>query len=485
MDALRQQIVALLVLATVLSPGAYAMPHARPIDVAGRKQLLVDRLFFDREQGIALRVERPRKTGEISLRREKPWESATLNWFSVLRDGPRVRMWYECYDVEGWPTADDTSFCYAESTDGVRWTKPDLGLFAYHGDPRTNILFRQIGSGSGRSRVHGAGVFLDPHAPVAERYKAVSQGIYGDRTPPYRIAGMTSPDGLHWTRCPAPICEVFGDSQYSGLWDAGLRCYVLFGRVGGHGRALGRSESDVFAHFPPLQLVLQTDAQDPPASDLYTPATIRYPYADGVYLAFPSLYEHRGHTLDIRLAVSRDGVHWTWPERVPYIPLGVPGSFDTGSLYMGQGIVRRGDELSLYYSGARINHQQAELEILVKPEGERIFSRVVTRLDRFVSASAGPSGGWFVTPPLRFRGARLELNLRTQPGGYARAALINAAGRAIPGFTLAECVPLRGDRIAVTAHWRGEANVATLAGQPVRLKVALRDAALYAFQFRR
>jgi hypothetical protein len=460
------------------------MSRAGTLDIGSRKQLMIDRLFIDREQGIALRVHRPRKTGEFAIRRDRPWESATLNWFSVLQDGARCRMWYECYDVDGWPTADDTSFCYAESADGVHWTKADLGMFAYKGDTHTNILFRQIGEGVARSRVHGTGVFIDPHAPAEARYKCISQGLFSDRTPPYKIAGMTSPDGLRWTRLPSPICDVFADSQYSGMWDARIGRYVVYGRVNGRGRALGRAESSDFAKFPAPKLLMQTDELDPPDSDLYNPAAIRYPFADGVYLAFPRLYEHKTYTLDIRLLVSRDGVHWTWPERAAFIPLGVKGSFDSGSLYMGQGIVRQGDKLSLYYSGASINHEQADLPVLVKPEGERVYSRVVTRLDRFVGATAGRAGGWFVTPPVRFAGKALEMNLLAKPGGRARVALCDATGRALPGFTLAECIPLRGDHLRATVRWRGGADVSALAGGPVRLKVALRDASLFAFRFR-
>lgn len=480
---------ALLLLSILLAAPARPAPalpsSVSPIDVGDRPQLFIDRLFAERASDVILRVEKPRKTGDICLRRERPWESATLNWFTVLQDGDRMRMWYECYDIEGWPTADDTSFCYAESTDGVKWTRPDLGMFTYQGSAHTNILFRQIGEGAGRSRVHGAGVFKDPHAAPEERYKAVSQGIYSDRTPPYKISGMVSPDGLHWTRLKQPICDMFGDSQYSGLWDDRTGRYMLYGRVNGRGRALGWAESSDFGRFPALQLMLQTDELDPPDTDLYNPAVTRYTLADGVYFAFPSLYEHRTHTLDIRLAVSRDGIHWTWPERSPYIPLGVRGAFDSGSLYMGHGLVQKGDDIYLYYSGSILNHQQVDFPMLLTTAGERIFSRVVTRRDRFVCAAAETRDGWLVTPAIRFTGSQLELNLRTHPKGMARVEMLDAQGHPIPGFSLRECIPVQGDHLRAVVRWRKGSNVAAHAGRTVRLKIALREARLYAFRFRR
>ena len=188
--------------------------------IGSQKILFVDDAFIERSLGTRLKLHPPRKTGQRLIESEHPWESATLNWFSVLQDGEKYRMWYECYDIEGWPTPDDTSFCYAESTDGVHWTKPNLGLFSYRGSTDNNILFREIGVDKHRSRVHGSCVFLDPSAPPDARYKCVSQGQFqgiGDH--PHYVAGMTSPDGLHWTRYPQPICAVFADSQYSGFWD--------------------------------------------------------------------------------------------------------------------------------------------------------------------------------------------------------------------------------------------------------------------------
>ncbi|MBU4366680.1 MAG: hypothetical protein KKF10_06060, partial [Verrucomicrobia bacterium] len=317
-----------------------------PSEVGSEKQLFIDKAFLETAENIRLRLHPARKTGEKILEREHPWESRTINWFNVMEDPgvvdkqARYRMWYEAYDIDGWlrykKEKNDnytTVFCYAESRDGIRWTKPELGLFEYeyNGSKKNNILFRQIGPEGARSRVHGTSVFRDPTAPPESRYKAVSQGrIHGQ----YRIAGMYSADGLRWARLPKPVINdnCFADSQYTCLWDQQLGKYVLYGRVFGRGRALGRSESDDFSNFSSLKLVLQTSANDPPASDLYNPAAMKYPYAANVYMMFPSLYQHKPDTLDIRLAVSRDGIHWTWPEQtVPFISLGNPGAFDSGS----------------------------------------------------------------------------------------------------------------------------------------------------------
>lgn len=454
------------------------------IDIAGNTQLFIDTTFFETSENIALRVNPPVKTGETTLAPDKPWESASLNWFSVMDDDGKYRMWYECYDVEGWPTSDDTSFCYAESADGIHWGKPSLGLYEYQGSRDTNILFRQIGPEGARSRVHGADVFKDPAAPRESRYKAVSQGMFTGYDPPYRVAGMVSPDGLHWTRLSKPICDVFADSQYSGWWDEGTAQYVLLGRVSGQGRAIGHAASSSFENFPPLGLVLQADVATFPDADLYNPAALRYPHADSVYFMFSSRYHHPTDTLDIYLAVSRDGIHWSWPETgTPFVMLGGAGAFDSGSLYMGQGMIRSGDEIWMYYSGSPLKHNAAELEALVKPENRRLFSRVICPLDRFVSADAGEVEGVFVTPPLKFQGSRLTLNIKTSAQGEARVGLQDASGQPVPGYGPEECVPITGDAMEKTVMWEGGADLSAFAGTPVRLVVKMKNTSLYAFRF--
>jgi hypothetical protein len=127
---------------------------------------------------VALRVCPANKTGEHTLEPDKPWESASLNWFSVADNGGKYRMWYEAYDVDGWPTGDDTSFCYAESADGVHWRKPDLGLFRYRDVNQTNILFRMIGPPDAHSRVLGVD---DRNEPIPGRSLEDCLPIEGDR----------------------------------------------------------------------------------------------------------------------------------------------------------------------------------------------------------------------------------------------------------------------------------------------------------------
>jgi hypothetical protein len=292
---------------------------------------------------------------------------------------------------------------------------------------------------------------------------------------------MVSPDGLKWTRCPKPICDVFADSQDSGFWDSSTGKYVLYGRVAGN---IGRAESASFTLFDPLRLVLQTDERDPPNSNLYNPAAMKYPGAANLYLMFPSLHRHEPDTLDIRLAVSRDGVRWTWPEQnAAFIPLGETGAFDSKTLYMGQGLIEVGEEMWLYYSGEPRRHNEGTLETLVHSNQPRAYRRAVVRRDRFISVDAGREGGSFVTPPLRFTGNTLTLNVEVRPGGKVRVGLLNEKGEAAPGRAVEDCQAVTDDRLDAVVKWKNGTDVSDRVGRPTRMRVELTDASLYGFQF--
>jgi hypothetical protein len=302
-------------------------------------------------------------------------------------------------------------------------------------------------------------------------------------TPPYFVAGMSSPDGLRWTRYPDPICPVFADSQYSAFWDERAGQYVLFGRVSGRGRAIGRSASADLTRFDPLSLVLEAP-EAAAQCDVYNPAAMKYPCGENIYFMFPSVYRHDTDTLDIGLAVSRDGIGWTWPEfDTPFIPLAPAGSFDSGSLYMGQGICRTADGLSMYYSGSPLKHNEAELPNLTKPGNARIYSRVAVPLDRFVAVATGPNGGTFTTPPLLYKGDTLVLNAEVRDGGSISVGLLDERNEPIPGRALDDCLPIKADGIAVTVKWKDGSGVSAGEGVPTRVAFRLKNAGLYTFQF--
>jgi hypothetical protein len=248
-----------------------------------------------------------------------------------------------------------------------------------------------------------------------------------------------------------------------------------------------------------------------PYYDYYTAETVAYPWAQDAYFMFPSGYYHyhpevhrefaaeyprNAGVLDIRFAASRDGITWLRFDRAPFVPLGLKGSFDAKRAYMGYGLVPGADEseLYLYYLGTdqahgwgrdERNNRTLTAAGLAPGPDTRVISRLVLRRDGFVSVRGGYEGGEFTTPPLRFTGGELVLNVDTSAGGEVRVEFRDETGSPIPGFQLEECDLVHStNAINRRVSWRGRHDLSALAGRVVQMRITLRDADLYAFQFR-
>lgn len=253
----------------------------------------------------------------------------------------------------------------------------------------------------------------------------------------------------------------------------------------------------IFRQNEVFDVVMACDEKDPPHTDMQMAPVLKYPNAQDVYLAMWTNYrhfayspkaknlEHPGGTRlndgvqDVQLAVSRDGIHWSRPQRDPYISLGPAGGPEGGVFWPAHGMIRRGDEIYQYYCAETRTHGA----YYDTPDNESGLYRLVQRLDGFMSADAGHEGGWFTTPPLTFSGTRLEFNLNGSALGYLTVEIRDESNRPIPGFTLAESLPIDLNHMAAPARWSSTKSVADLQGRPIRLHVAMRSCKLYAFAF--
>lgn len=502
------------------------------LDIGDRRQVFLDGLFFAASNNVRLVVHPPRKTGERNLVPNRPWERGGLGPYScVLKDGELYKMWYHAMDTELWHTGPTNgAICYATSTDGVTWTKPNLGLVAYQGDRNNNIV---VGHGAAGLRIgqDGMMVFIDPNAPPEERYRMVNRFSKTDEGKSEGVNLLSSGDGIHWRLTHENVVtyrpETKGhhlDSQNVLFWDEGRKRYIAYvrrnlrgGEAQGQGRAIARAESDRLGDFPVVQempVVFAPEPPDPwhgevPVVDYYNSAALRYPWADNAYFMFPQAYYHYTRALrefagelpvnagpmETVFAASRDGVRWERYERAPWLPLGMKGEFDCHSARLIYGLVpdRAGREMFMYYRASDWLHgwdrteQNRKILIAAGLGGTNnitVFSRLVLRRDGFVSVRADWRGGEFTTPPLRFAGRRLLLNINTSATGVARVAVLDAEGKPIPGFALEDCDIIHtANEINRVVTWQGRSDLGALAGRPVRLRFVMRNTDLFAFQF--
>ena len=135
----------------------------------------------------------------MALEFNAPWEGMASFYVTVLQDGDTYRMYYRGKTGETPDGTPDEVTCYAESTDGVRWTRPKLGLFEAGGTRENNVI---LGPELGPV-THNFTPFIDtrPGNPPAERFKGFG-GLFrmaGHRSTD-GLMGFASADGVHWKK---------------------------------------------------------------------------------------------------------------------------------------------------------------------------------------------------------------------------------------------------------------------------------------------
>jgi hypothetical protein len=513
------------------------MPEtASPIVVGSEKQLFIDDRFIAKSEGITLTMNPPQQTHGALLVADRPWEGRIRAYNTVLKDGGVFRMWYHVAPSKGSSRVIE-GVAYAESEDGIRWTKPNLGLIEYKGSTDNNLVAPLVvGSEehwftAGLSldlRMQGAGIFKDtnPSCPPEERYKLWSkmQGILpvGMELDPSEVpegvklgdvlenvqpvirgglVSMYSEDGVRWNVYEKRVETGACDTQNVAIWDERLQKYVGYVRMipdlnGVKYRSVGRLVSDDFQNWSAPESILEADEIDLGARerrdtsnsiDIYTNGFMKYPYAQDVYFMMPSYYYHWDrttgpNTLDVRLLTSRDGIDWQHAGgRRPFLRLGPRGTLSSREVYACPGVIRVGDELWSYYAGNDSNHKWT-VDPLSDVQTTGIF-RAVSRLDGFISADAPYEGGTLTTPPVIFTGKQLTLNLDTSAGGVIRLEVQSAEGKPLDGYTLADADDLNGNSVRMPVRFNGSTDMGRLAGVAIRLSFHMYDCKLYAFQF--
>lgn len=451
---------------------------AEPIDLGSRRELFVDEHLIASKSRVELKMHKP-QAQDVALICDAPWEGNTSGYFTLLQDGDLYRCYYRGshHGEPGGKPSHSGVTCYAESRDGIIWTKPKLGLFEFGGSKDNNIT--HMGDGCGTFAP-----FLDsnPNCPPESRYKALAtMGNDVERKKNPALQAYHSADGLRWSlmREKPVITAGSFDSQNTAFFDNELRAYRAYWRyfTGGYTDERGWKPSGVRAIRTATSkdfLIWENQAdlaygKDAPVVQLYTNAVRPYARAPHLMLGFPTRYQPKGSQVEPVLMTSRDGVNFKrWEE--PLIPITAPKDRDWNrSNYMTIGVLTlpgKPSELSVYAS-----------EAYYQGPGSRI-RRFTFRMDGFVSASA--EDGEIITKPLTVTGSKLTLNLVSQIG--TRVEVQDEAGEPIPGFTLADCTAMIGDEINHPVTWKG-GSLTKLAGKPVRLRFHLIEADLFALQF--
>ena len=457
-----------------------------PVPIDSRLELFTDDLLVDRLSGCSLKLHEPH-AANIVLRFDAPWEGAFSGYVTVLQDGSRYRCYYRGNPTAGQDGSDTEVTCYAESSDGVTFTKPSLGLFDVRGSRSNNVVLAGMAPYS-----HNFSPFLDtrPGVPGAERYKALAG------TSERGLRGFVSADGIRWSpiREKPLITRGAFDSQNVAFWSDSEGCYVLYFRTwtGGdfHGfRTISRATSTNFLDWSEPKAM---SFGDTPAEHLYTSQTHPYFRAPHLYVATPMRFLPGRRVLTTEQARTL-GVDANYAsDTAEAVFMTTRGGSRYSRIFL-EGFIRPGPDLGNWASRAGLTALgivptgPAEMSLYkqahyAQPSGHLV--RYTLRTDGFVSVNAPFRGGEFRTRPMTFSGRELVLNFSTGAAGSLRAELQGQSGEPIPGFTLADSVEQIGDDLERVITWNGGREVGGLSGRPVRLRVVMKDADLYSLRFR-
>lgn len=446
--------------------------HAEPIDIGNRLELFADDfLISEIGEGVTRKVHQP-EPKDVVFTADASWEGNTSGYYTVFRDDDLIKMIYR-----GWAHQPDKIVkelhreftCYAESKDGLTFTKPELGLHEWEGSKANNIILDD-------NSTHNFAAFKDtnPDCPPEARYK----GIGGEK----KEGGLfvyQSPDGIHWKKIKeeAVITDGAFDSQNIAFWDDHAKLYRAYYRIFSEGgteggewkpkgvRAIRTSTSKDYVNWEPGTDV--TYPKGTPHQHLYTNAVQPYLRAPHLLVGFPTRYlPDEGQRVEPIFMMSRDGVHFRRYNE-PVVPESAPSDrAGNRSNYMVWGMVELPDEpgkLSVYAT-----------EAYYGPVPGRV-RRFVYRADGFVSLRGSEKGGSVVTKLLRAGEGALVLNYAAAEGGSVVVERLNEAGDVV-----AKSAPLTGDSVSARVH-RADGSPFQENGMGV-FRFHLKNADLYAMR---
>ncbi len=475
-----------------------------------------------------------RASPQALVSQTKPWEVA-IGWTSIYRDpaSGKYQLWYQAYAGE---RAGDKRLecvvCYAESDDGLHFTKPDLDLFPFKEHARTNIVL--IGSGGYGDR-YCCSVLVEPQEKDAgRRYKMAYYDwakVDGREYPGLHVA--FSPDGIHWTKHPrAPLfLTSYGgrslqptragedphfetpvkDKPPRKTWlyplvmadavdvffDPRRQAYVICGKMwmdgpdGGaawkHG--MGRIESKDFLNWSQPQFLLSPNDRDDPDIEFHTSPVFYY---SGRYLCANQIFRRRlKGAIDIELMTSADGIRWERPFQGEYVlARSEAGLFDSRSIFTNSTPVILQDEIRFYYGA----YNQSPVGGVRAEPGQRsgVGMASIPR-DRFAGIRPIPMSeqvtlkkplaniGQVTLKALDLSGCRRMMVNADASAGALRAELLTAQGYRVRGFTKDDCQPITGDSLRHEVTWKND--LAELPAGAHHVRLHLDNATVYAVTF--
>ena len=362
----------------------------------------------------------------------------------------------------------------ATSTDGIKWTKRAANVI-----PGTNIVRKH--------RRDSSTVWLDlTDSDPSARFKMAWTAM--DGPPLMRLS--TSPDGVHWTdrgyAGPSGDRSTCFFNPFRNRWCFSLRHeHEQLHRVRRYVETASFAGANWSEHDPIAWLAADSLDRTGKAgmAELYNVDAVAYESLMlGLFTIFHGEESNREKENDLGVAFSRDGFHWSRPDRHAFAGVSSrQGDWNWANVQSAGGVcLVVGDRLHFYVSG------RAGVPGTSLP-GRCSTGLATLRRDGFASVTdewpnvgrvLGRYPSTLITRPVRFSGAHCFVNAAVN--GALRIEMLDQAGRTIPGFGADQCAPVTGDSTKHPVKWNG-ASIDSLANTIVRFKFILDRARLFAF----
>ncbi|MBL9146650.1 MAG: hypothetical protein JNM99_23410 [Verrucomicrobiaceae bacterium] len=295
---------------------------------------------------------------------------------SIIKDGARYRMWYVAFDDEVRSKAPSTRWraAYAESTDGVHWVKPRLGLVEFRGSKENNLVDVDGDWGFVNLKVIKDEADPDP----SRRYKMVTHVYFRHHTRLGTLLPFVSVDGLRWR----PVKEVKplkGELRREDLLVPGFHLEPACGlyQWGGQYVLTAQNAMPSTYHYQGRVVRLHRSADFVNWSATSTLAFVRtaqFEYLGagrsregeqnhegiavwnrgnvllGISGRWHGAAEWKDVSVDLGLVLSNDGENFREPlHEWTFLERGKDGEWDQGGVIQGQGFENIGEQTFVYY----------------------------------------------------------------------------------------------------------------------------------------
>lgn len=251
------------------------------------------------------------------------------------------------------------------------------------------------------------------------------------------------------------------DSQNIAFWSETENQYVCYYRRLINGlRSFSRTTSKDFENWSkPINIFPNFEGEH-----LYTSGIQPYFRAPHIYIGLPTrFFPENGNSTDIVFISSRDGVIFNRTFKEAFIRPGLK--------------TERWGNRSNYITLNLVPLDETHMGIYARNTLFKI------RMDGFSSVNSKSKEGFFITKPFRFNGDKLEVNYSTSAGGFIKIEILDENSEpSINGvsYTTGKII---GDEIAGKVIWQNSLDLDAIRNKVIKLRVSMKEADLYSFQF--